>query len=404
VARRQLVEQVAGAIVSVGAEAQSLKSASDELGALADTADGQAQTVAAASEQTSSVMTSVAGAAEELSSSLREVSQRTSQTSAAVEQAVADTGEAQTAMAALDSSCQAIQEVSRVIASVARQTNLLALNATIEAARAGTAGRGFAVVAGEVKELSTQTAMATEQIDKNVRVLMGDAQRSARSISEIAATVRQIGEMAIEVAAAVEEQSMVTGEIARNVAEAASSSGEVAQAIAILNQVVADTNDGVHGVRRLTHRLLDSSADLNASLSGYLKGEIREQKVVGTSTAERLKAGVAAHGAWKARLMEVAVTGVSTFDPAVVGSDDKCPLGVWLYQECTSQERQSSNYDRVRELHARFHELAGRILQQAMGGRRREAEEAVAFGGPFDTLSAELVGIINGWRDELDRA
>lgn len=51
-----------------------------------------------------------------------------------------------------------IDQISRVIDSIASQTNLLALYATIETARVGAAGRGFAVVAIEVKRLAQQTA------------------------------------------------------------------------------------------------------------------------------------------------------------------------------------------------------------------------------------------------------
>lgn len=402
VARKQLVEQVAGMIVSLGAETLALGSAGDELGLLTATADGQAQTVAAASEQTSHVIDTVASAAQELSSSLREVSRRTTETADAVQRAVADATEARTTMVALDASCKAIREVSNMIASVARQTNLLALNATIEAARAGEAGKGFAVVAHEVKELSRQTGEATDQIDKSIGVLTADADRVGRAITGIAEVVTRIGQMTIEVAAAVEEQTAVTAEIARNVTEAASSSGEVAQAIAEVHSVIADTSDHVQRVHRLTGRLREEAAALNEALQGYLKGEIREQKIAGTSTADRLRSAVAAHGAWKARLMETVVTGTSELDAAVVARDDRCPLGVWIYQESSPPERLSPHYEVIRGLHARFHELASTIMLHAVGTQQTRAIEEVAFGGAFDVLSTELIAAINAWRDELD--
>jgi chromosome segregation ATPase len=401
-ARKQLVEQVAGMIVSLGAETKALSSTGDELRTLTSTADGQAQTVAAASEETSYVINTVAGAAQELSSSLSEVSRRTSETADAVQRAVVDATGAQTTMVELDASCKAIREVSNQIASVAHQTNLLALNATIEAARAGEAGKGFAVVANEVKELSRQTSDATEQIDKSIGVLTADVERVGVAISGIAEVVTQIGQMTMEVSAAVKEQTNVTAEIARSVSEAASSSGEVAEAIAGVHSVIGDTNAHAQRVHQLTGRLTKDAAELNSALQSYLKGEIRELKITGTSTVERLKSAVAAHGAWKARLMEIVYTGTSELDAVVVARDDKCPLGVWIYQESNPTDRQSPHYEAIRGLHARFHELAAATMGQALGHQRAQAVETVSYGGSFDALSTELVAAINTWRDELD--
>lgn len=66
---------------------------------------------------------------------------------------------------------QAIGEIVNII-GVAEQTNLLALNANIEATRAGETGKGFAVVAEEVRTLATETAKATEDIQKKVDEMM----------------------------------------------------------------------------------------------------------------------------------------------------------------------------------------------------------------------------------------
>jgi ABC-type transporter Mla subunit MlaD len=401
VARKQLVEQVGGTVVSLGAGVLGLVGAGDDLERLAADAEAEAQTVAAASEETSKVIDTVASAAEELSSSLREVSHNTSQTAQAVQEAVANAGRACETMATLEGLSQAIRDVSGMIAQVARQTNLLALNATIEAARAGEAGRGFSIVANEVKELSKQTAEATAQIDERVRALVDGTVKATLAINETAKLIEGIGQMSSTVAAAVEQQTAVTGELARSVTEGAKGAGEVARSISNLSGAVAGTNVAAGRVRRLNGRLQDDAEMLNDALQAYFKGEAREQQIVGSGTADQLKAAIAAHGAWKARLMEVVATGSSELDPAAVSRDDKCPFGVWIYQGSPPEARSSANYEQIRALHAKFHQLAGQILRQATANERQQAVQAVRFGGELDKLSAGLISAINAWRDEL---
>jgi hypothetical protein len=148
---------------------------------------------------------------EQLTASAAKLGQVSRDLSEAVAAAATRADEAAATISKLDASSIEIGNVGKLITSIAAQTNLLALNATIEAARAGSAGKGFAVVAGEVKELSTETGQATEQIEvqiKQIRIQTGEA---VKSIQEINATMEALRSTQEAVDLLVQEQRVAPG-------------------------------------------------------------------------------------------------------------------------------------------------------------------------------------------------
>jgi methyl-accepting chemotaxis protein len=94
----------------------------------------------------------------------------------------------------LASSVAEIENMVKIIKTIASQTNMLALNASIEAAGAGEAGKGFAVVANEVKDLAKQTAKATSLISSKVAEIKKNVEDATHSVGEITHCMEEIGD------------------------------------------------------------------------------------------------------------------------------------------------------------------------------------------------------------------
>ncbi|MCZ8312480.1 MAG: methyl-accepting chemotaxis protein [Magnetospirillum sp.] len=268
--------ETTSAIAKVAAATASVDDVADGMAKRAVTVGENAQSVAAASEEALSNAQTVASAAEELTSSIQEISAQIGRASVATREAVETSADARAKIGALSAAVGRISDVTKLIGQIASQTNLLALNATIEAARAGDAGKGFAVVASEVKNLASQTARSTEDIDRQVAEIRAATDEAVAAVVAIAERISDIDTVANSVAAAVEEQGSATQEIARNVSQTTLAAQEVSTRIATVS---SDADE----VGRRSVEMRESIAGMTSNIEQLRAALVR---VVRTSTED----------------------------------------------------------------------------------------------------------------------
>jgi methyl-accepting chemotaxis protein len=212
-----------------------------------------------------------ATAADELSKSIAEINRQLGSASAVVSAAAVEAQTTNRVIAGLAQAAQKIDDVVKLIQSVAGQTNLLALNATIEAARAGPAGKGFAVVASEVKALAIQTGKATDDIAAQIAAVQTATQSAVRAIGSISGRMEEIQQFTSAIATSVEQQNGATAEILDNVAAAASGTKSVVAVLQRVSGAITEMQSSADTVLTASDAVEKAADSLRGSVDGFLR-------------------------------------------------------------------------------------------------------------------------------------
>ncbi len=243
------------------------------------------QSISSATEQMSSSVNTIATAIEEMTSSLNEVSKNCHIELEAAEKAESKLHSGQDLIKKLEVAAKEIGKIVDIINDIADQTSLLALNATIEAASAGDAGKGFAVVANEVKELAKQTAVATEQISKQVESIQNSTTITVENIDEIVAVIENVNVTSQSIVSAVEEQSATINVIARNIGEVSQGASGTSKKVAESAQALSQVSSNIQEVKTATNNtakdisLINDNTEKLVSLTADLDTIVKQFKI-----------------------------------------------------------------------------------------------------------------------------
>lgn len=128
------------------------------------------------------------------------------------------------------------------------------------------------------------------------------------------------------------------------------------------------------------------------------------QKTKGTSVAKisDIELAIASHAKWATHLTKAISDARLEIPLAVIGSDNLCEFGQWLYgPELSGDDKISDDYQAVKALHTEFHKVAQQVAELADSSNRYEAYKLLY--GEYLSISGKLAIALMAWKERLER-
>ncbi len=322
------IREVDGRTQTISDAVTDLVAAARDISENSSSAADQVKGVSDAARQSLSASDRVGAAMDEIASAVEDATQKVSGLSEVSEQ---------------------IGDMIGEIEAISSQTNLLALNATIEAARAGNAGKGFAVVAGEVKNLASQTAKATENIRDRIANLQSEMTTIVTSMEAGTAAVKEGNET---ISASAREM----GEVSTRVGEVDAKMQEIAQILDRQNGAYREISDGISTIADMSTANVESVEnviDILEATEGPIVESINDLTSRGLPYAT-IHAAKSDHMIWMRKLSQM-LAGRAALNPSELADHHTCRLGKWYDSQTDAKLTQHPNWASLKEPHRKVH-------------------------------------------------
>ena len=189
-----------------------------------------------------------ATAADELSKSIAEINRQLVSATEVVRAAAIEAQSTNDDIAGLAQAAQKIDDVVKLIQSVAGQTNLLALNATIEAAARERPARALPSSLPKSKRLRCRRPRRPTSSPARSRRCNPRRKAPSAPSASITGRMQEIRQFTAAIATSVEQQHAATSEISNNVAAAAAGTKSVVAVLQRVSAAIADMRNSAETV------------------------------------------------------------------------------------------------------------------------------------------------------------